>query len=79
MEDSSHSVEFIKDKKLLSQSGMAVRGGHNCSGREQTPESGIQIPGLAFWPSARLMMAGVKNGGAGFVAEKILCLSGFPA
>jgi hypothetical protein len=35
---------------LLSQSGMAVRGGHNCSGREQTPESGIQIPGLGFLP-----------------------------
>jgi hypothetical protein len=50
MEDASHSVEFIKDKKLAQPVGDGCSRGHNCSSREQTPESGIQIPGLGFLP-----------------------------
>src|SRR5215831_5892186 len=73
MENASHSKRIYGDTNLRSRWGTAVRWGHNCSGREQKPESALQ---------SRARLSGLrptggrwsKNGVAGFLAGKIAAI-----
>src|SRR5882762_1398311 len=59
MENASHSHEFM-GYEICSAGGERLFGwGHNCSGREQKPESAIQIPGLGFLAFGPLVVARV--------------------
>jgi hypothetical protein len=71
IENASHSDEFMGIRKFAQPVGTAVRWGHNCSGREQKPESTLQswarLSGLR--PTGDRLS---KNGVAEFLAGKKL-------
>jgi len=61
MENASH-LRIHGDTKFAQPVGDGCSGwGHNCSGREQQPESAIQVPGLGFLAFGPLVVARVRT------------------